>query len=65
MEIGPDQLKVMDGAAVSLCMENDLPIVVFNLNAPEAIARVVDGEAIGTVIAGPAGDEPALSGARS
>jgi uridylate kinase len=60
-----DQLKVMDGAAVSLCMENDLPIVVFNLNAPEAIARVVDGEAIGTVIAGPAGDEPALSGARS
>jgi len=38
---------------------------VFNLNAPEAIARVVDGEAIGTVIAGPAGDEPALSGARS
>ena len=47
-----DQLKVMDGAAVSLCMENDLPIVVFNLNEPEAIARVVDGERVGTVIAG-------------
>jgi uridylate kinase len=48
-----DQLKVMDGAAVSLCMENDLPIVVFNLNEPEAIARVVDGQPVGTVIAGP------------
>jgi uridylate kinase len=48
-----DQLKVLDGAAVSLCMENELPIVVFNLNEPEAIARVVDGEAVGTVIAGP------------
>jgi uridylate kinase len=47
-----DQLKVMDGAAVSLCMENDLPIVVFNLNEPEAIARVVDGQQVGTVIAG-------------
>jgi uridylate kinase len=49
-----DQLKVLDGAAVSLCMENDLPIVVFNLNEPEAIARVVEGERIGTIISGPA-----------
>jgi uridylate kinase len=48
-----DQLKVMDGAAVSLCMENDLPIVVFNLNEPEAIGRVVDGEAVGTMIGAP------------
>lgn len=47
-----DQLKVMDGAAVSLCMENELPIVVFNLNEPEAIARVVDGQPVGTVISG-------------
>jgi uridylate kinase len=46
-----DQLKVMDGAAVSLCMENDLPIVVFDLNEPDAIARVVDGESVGTLIA--------------
>jgi uridylate kinase len=49
-----DQLKVMDGAAVSLCMENDLPIVVFDLNVPENIARVAYGEAVGTLIAGPA-----------
>jgi uridylate kinase len=54
-----DQLKVMDGAAVSLCMENDLPIVVFNLNETDAIARVVDGENVGTLIAAPSG--PAAS----
>src|SRR5439155_8881588 len=35
-----DQLKVLYGAAVSLCMENDLPIVVFDLNQPDNIARV-------------------------
>jgi uridylate kinase len=50
-----DQLKVLDGAAVSLCMENDLPIVVFDLNGPDNIARVVEGELVGTLIAGPAG----------
>jgi uridylate kinase len=50
-----DQLKVLDGAAVSLCMENDLPIVVFDLNKPDNIARVADGEPVGTLITGPAG----------
>jgi uridylate kinase len=45
-----DQLKVMDGAAVSLCMENDLPIVVFDLNEPDNIARVAAGEPVGTLI---------------
>jgi uridylate kinase len=50
-----DQLKVLDGAAVSLCMENDLPIVVFDLNKPNNIARVAEGEPVGTLIAGPGG----------
>jgi uridylate kinase len=45
-----DQLKVMDAAAVSLCMENDLPIVVFDLNRPDNITRVAAGEPVGTVI---------------
>ena len=45
-----DQLKVLDGAAVSLCMENDLPIVVFNLNAPDNILKVALGEPVGTLI---------------
>jgi uridylate kinase len=45
-----DQLKVMDAAAVSLCMENELPIVVFDLNKPDNVARVALGEPIGTRI---------------
>jgi uridylate kinase len=45
-----DQLKVIDGAAVSLCMENDLPIVVFDLNRPDNILRVALGEPVGTLI---------------
>ena len=45
-----DQLKVIDAAAVSLCMENDLPIVVFDLNRPDNILRVALGEQVGTLI---------------
>jgi uridylate kinase len=45
-----DQLKVMDAAAVSLCMENGLPIVVFDLNHPDNITRVAAGEPVGTRI---------------
>jgi uridylate kinase len=45
-----DGLKVLDAAAVSLCMENDLPIVVFDLDAPENILRAVRGEDVGTMI---------------
>lgn len=43
-------LKVMDATAVSLCMDNQLPIVVFNLNRLGNIKRVVLGENIGTVV---------------
>jgi len=43
-------LKVMDATAVSLCMDNKLPIVVFNLNKEGNIRRVVSGEKIGTVV---------------
>lgn len=45
-----DRLKVLDATAVSLCMENDLPIVVFDLNTPDNIRRVATGEPVGTVI---------------
>lgn len=44
------RLKVMDATAVSLCMDNKLPIVVFNLNKEGNIRRIVLGEKIGTVI---------------
>jgi len=43
-------LKVMDATAVSLCMDNKLPIVVFNLGAKGNIKRVVLGEKIGTIV---------------
>lgn len=44
------QLKVMDATAISLCMDNELPIVVFNLRQPGNVRRVVMGEAIGTTV---------------
>lgn len=44
-------LKVMDATAISLCMENHLPIVVFDLSRPGNVARAVMGEAIGTHVA--------------
>ena len=47
-----DRLKVLDATAVSLCMENDLPIVVFDLNQPDNITRVAAGEPVGTLISG-------------
>lgn len=43
-------LKVMDSTAVSLCMDNELPLLVFNLNHPGNFKRVVLGEDIGTIV---------------
>jgi uridylate kinase len=43
-------LKVMDSTAISLCMDNDLPIVVFDLTHRGNVRRVVLGEEIGTVV---------------
>ena len=43
-------LKVMDSTAISLCKDNNLPIVVFNLNRPGNIRRVVTGEKIGSLV---------------
>ena len=44
------RLKVMDSAAISLCMDNKMPIVVFNLRQPGNVKRVVIGEPIGTTV---------------
>jgi len=43
-------LKVMDMTAFTLCMENDLPIVVFDMNKPGNLLRVVTGEKVGTLV---------------
>ena len=45
-------LKVMDSTASSLSMDNNMPLVVFNLNTPGNLKRVVLGEAIGTTVTG-------------
>jgi uridylate kinase len=44
------QLKVMDSTAFSLCMENKMPIIVFNLFTPHILKRVVTGEKAGTLV---------------
>jgi len=46
------RLKVMDATAISLCRENDLPIVVFNLTKKGNIKRVICGKAMGTRVGG-------------
>lgn len=45
-----DGLKVMDSTAASLCMDNNLPILVFSLEDPDNIVRAVSGEDIGTIV---------------
>ncbi len=44
------RLEVMDATAISLCLENSLPIIVFDLQAPHSIERAVTGEPIGTLV---------------
>lgn len=44
------QLKVMDLTAFTMCIENDLPIVVFDMNTPGNLQKVVFGEKIGTLV---------------
>ena len=46
------RLEVMDSTALSLCMDNNLPIIVFDLRAPRSLERVVAGELMGTLVHG-------------
>jgi uridylate kinase len=46
------RLQVMDATAISLCMENKLPIVVFNLRKPGSIRSVLEGKRVGTFVGG-------------
>jgi uridylate kinase len=43
-------LTVMDATAISLCMDNKLPIIVFNLRTPGNLRRVIMGEPVGTTV---------------
>jgi uridylate kinase len=44
------KLKIMDSTAISLCMENNLPILVFNINESGNLAKIIESKSIGTVI---------------
>ena len=50
MDVLNKGLRVMDSTAITMCMENDLPIRVFNITVPGNIARAVRGESIGTLV---------------
>jgi uridylate kinase len=50
LEFLSKELKVMDATAISLCMENALPIIVFDLTIPGNVLRAVTGEPIGTLV---------------
>ena len=52
MDVIRKQLKVMDMAAFSVCMEHNMPIVVFNYKNPENLKLAVVGEAVGTYVGG-------------
>jgi uridylate kinase len=50
LQVLQERLQVMDATAISLCMDNRLPIVVFNLKQPGNIRRVVMGDEVGTTV---------------
>ena len=50
MDVLNKSLKIMDATAISLCMDNDLKIIVFNLKKPGNIRRAVAGETVGTMV---------------
>jgi uridylate kinase len=54
-ELLSNRLQALDATAVSLAMDNEMPIVVFDMTVPGNIARAIRGEPIGTLISG---DEP-------
>jgi uridylate kinase len=50
MDVISKDLRVMDMTAITLCMENDLPIIVFNLRVKDNMKKVVQGKRIGTIV---------------
>jgi len=52
MKVLRDRLRVMDSTAISMCMDNNLPIIVFNLKKQGNIRKVVTGEKVGTLVNG-------------
>jgi uridylate kinase len=51
LEVVSRELKVMDAAAISLCKDNDLPVIVLNIKRPGAILSALRGDEVGTLVA--------------
>jgi uridylate kinase len=56
MEALERRLRVMDSTALALCMENAMPLNVFNMDDERALARIISGERVGTLVSTPRGD---------
>jgi uridylate kinase len=52
LDVLRQDLRVMDATAISLCMDNGLPIIIFNLNVPGNIKKIVLGATVGTLVTG-------------
>ncbi len=50
MDVMTQELKVMDAAAISLCKDNDLPIIVLDISEPQAVVEAIRGEDVGTLV---------------
>ncbi|HKJ91966.1 MAG TPA: UMP kinase [Longimicrobiales bacterium] len=50
MDVMTRELRVMDAAAVSLCKDNDVPIIVLNIQDPDSVVRAIRGERVGTLV---------------
>ncbi len=52
LQVLEQELKVMDTTAITLCMDNQMPIVVFSIKEPGNLRRVVEGEDVGSIVNG-------------
>ena len=50
LEVLTKNLRIMDLTAVSLCQENNLPMIVFNMDVPDNLLKLVKGQNVGTII---------------
>jgi hypothetical protein len=55
LEVIERGLAVMDTTALTLCMDNDLPLLVFNMQDEANLGRILGGERVGTIVSGPSG----------
>jgi uridylate kinase len=56
MEAIERRLRVMDSTALALCMDNHMPLNVFNMDDPANVSRIISGERVGTLVSTPTGD---------